>query len=87
MLGSLQVWRYIDLEYDELKQTYNVQILTPSTTPIGLRLLPWFLSYQVLRTSIRDGMLENIAVQVSVPLSKKDAVFGLEDFLRARISP
>ena len=76
---------YIDLEYDKTQQTYNVQILTPSTLADWSQALTLVSKLSSrLGTSIRDehGREYSSSSIWDYPY-QEDIVFGLEDFLKS----
>lgn len=90
-LALLRCWvpaksgRYIDLEYDKTQQTYNVQILTPSTLADwsqALTLVSKLSAY--LGTSIHDeyGREYSSSSVLAFPF-QEDILLGLEDFLKS----
>ncbi|MCY7138500.1 DUF4299 domain-containing protein [Streptococcus gordonii] len=90
-LALLRCWvpaksgRYIDLEYDKTQQTYNVQILTPSTLADWSQALTLVSKLSSrLGTSIRDehGREYSSSSVWDYPY-QEDIVFGLEDFLKS----
>lgn len=90
-LALLRCWvpaksgRYIDLEYDKTQQTYNVQILTPSTLADWSQALTLVSKLSSrLGTSIRDehGREYSSSSIWDYPY-QEDIVFGLEDFLKS----
>ena len=90
-LALLRCWvpaksgRYIDLEYDKTQQTYNVQILTPSTLADWSQALTLVSKLSSrLGTSIRDehGREFSSSSVWDYPY-QEDIVFGLEDFLKS----
>lgn len=90
-LALLRCWvpaksgRYIDLEYDKTQQTYNVQILTPSTLADWSQVLTLVSKLSSrLGTSIRDehGREYSSSSVWDYPY-QEDIVFGLEDFLKS----
>ena len=90
-LALLRCWvpaksgRYIELEYDKTQQTYNVQILTPSTLADWSQALTLVSKLSSrLGTSIRDehGREYSSSSVWDYPY-QEDIVFGLEDFLKS----
>ena len=90
-LALLRCWvpaksgRYIDLEYDKTQQTYNVQILTPSTLADWSQALTLVSKLSSrLGTSILDehGREYSSSSVWDYPY-QEDIVFGLEDFLKS----
>ena len=90
-LALLRCWvpaksgHYIDLEYDKTQQTYNVQILTPSTLADWSQALTLVSKLSSrLGTSIRDehGREYSSSSVWDYPY-QEDIVFGLEDFLKS----
>lgn len=90
-LALLRCWvpaksgRYIDLEYDKTQQTYNVQILTPSTLADWSQALTLVSKLSSrLGTSIRDehGREYSSSSVWDYPY-QEDIVFGLENFLKS----